>query len=191
MELKGKKVNFLGDSITQGVGVSAPDKKYVEVFAKKYGTALVRNYGISGTRIARQKQTSVRTTWDVDFRTRLPLMEKEADLVFIFGGTNDSWADCPLGKEQLCGWTVKDLYTVLPAIGYLVHRAKTVLKDTRVIFVINTELKDEITKAIINACRHFGVEYVKLENISKQEGHPNIEGMKQIKDQIINHLKEN
>ena len=26
---------------------------------------------------------------DVDFRTRLPLMEKEADLVFIFGGTND------------------------------------------------------------------------------------------------------
>ena len=34
MEIKGKKVNFLGDSITEGVGVSSPEFKYVEVFAR-------------------------------------------------------------------------------------------------------------------------------------------------------------
>ena len=28
MELKNKKINFLGDSITEGVGTSAPDKTY-------------------------------------------------------------------------------------------------------------------------------------------------------------------
>ena len=47
------------------------------------------NYGIGGTRIARQTRTSKKTVWDIDFRLRLSLMEKEADRVFIFGGTND------------------------------------------------------------------------------------------------------
>ena len=164
-------------------------------FVAETGANLVLNSAYSGTTIGH-------TGWhgydfiDKSFCGRFDKRVAEGffdsnkiDTLIIFGGTNDSWADCPLGKEQLEGWTVKDLYTVLPAIGYLVHRTKNVLPDTRVIFVINTELKDEITDAIINACRHFGVEYVKLEDISKQEGHPNIEGMKQIKDQIIAHLE--
>lgn len=34
MELKNKKVLFLGDSITAGTGVSSPEKCYVSVFGK-------------------------------------------------------------------------------------------------------------------------------------------------------------
>ena len=45
MEISNKKINFLGDSITQGVGVSARENKYVEVFARKFSPAVVRNYG--------------------------------------------------------------------------------------------------------------------------------------------------
>ena len=52
MDLKGKKVLFLGDSITEGVGVSSPAKKYTSVFSDISG-ASVYNYGISGTRFAR------------------------------------------------------------------------------------------------------------------------------------------
>ena len=115
----------------------------------------------------------------------------QIDTLILFGGTNDSWAECPLGEPVFDSWTEKDLYTVLPAISYLIYRAKTVLPEARIIFVINTELKPEITDMIINSCRHFGAEYVKLEDISKQEGHPNILGMKQIKDQIIAHLEKN
>jgi lysophospholipase L1-like esterase len=52
MQIKGKKVNFLGDSITEGVGASAPEFMYVNVFERKFEPAIVRNYGIGGTRIA-------------------------------------------------------------------------------------------------------------------------------------------
>lgn len=79
---------FLGDSITEGVGASAPDKKYTDIVGTKLGCRIV-NYGISGTRIGRQKYTSDRTIRDIDFRTRVNLMEDEADVVFVFGGTND------------------------------------------------------------------------------------------------------
>ena len=54
MELKGKSIFFLGDSITEGVGASEYDKSYVPVFAELSG-ANVKNYGISGSRIARQR----------------------------------------------------------------------------------------------------------------------------------------
>ena len=82
------KLLFLGDSITQGVGASTPDKRYTDVVAATLGCQVI-NYGISGTRIGRQKETSLNTIFDIDFRTRLALMESECDRVFVFGGTND------------------------------------------------------------------------------------------------------
>ena len=79
---------FLGDSITEGVGASSIEHRYTNLVAKRLDCRVV-NYGIGGTRIGRQDKTSERTIWDIDFRTRLPLMESSADRVFIFGGTND------------------------------------------------------------------------------------------------------
>ena len=54
MELKNKKINFLGDSITQGVGTTEDKYIYLNVMKNECGLAAARNYGISGTRIARQ-----------------------------------------------------------------------------------------------------------------------------------------
>lgn len=88
MELKNKKVLFLGDSITQGVGVSSPNKCYVSVFGKISG-AEVKNYGISGTRIAKQSKISIGKDCDRDFMSRVDDMDPEADVIVVFGGTND------------------------------------------------------------------------------------------------------
>lgn len=101
MIIKGKKINFLGDSITEGVGVSAPDRKYVEVFARKFEPLLVRNYGISGTRIARQHTPYHWPQADQDFCMRAPTMEPDADIVVVFGGTNDfGHGDAPFGSFE-------------------------------------------------------------------------------------------
>jgi lysophospholipase L1-like esterase len=99
MEIKNKKINFLGDSITEGVGVSAPEFKYVEVFARKFEPALVRNYGISGTRFARQYTPTVNNPrFDLDFCSRVAEMDDDADIVVVFGGTNDyGHGDAPMG----------------------------------------------------------------------------------------------
>ena len=90
MELSGKKINFLGDSITEGVGASAPDKVYHQVMLSKYGLAAARNYGISGTRYARQiNPTLNEPRFDLDFCQRYAGMDDDADIVVVFGGTND------------------------------------------------------------------------------------------------------
>ncbi len=89
MILTGKTINFLGDSITEGVGASAPDTCYVEVLRRMYHPAQVRNYGIGGTRIAPQKEVSIDPQWDQDFCGRYQTMADDADIVVVFGGTND------------------------------------------------------------------------------------------------------
>ena len=96
MELKGTKINFLGDSITEGAGTSSHDKMYTMVIEREYG-AICQNYGIGGTRIATQK-TPTEEKWDRDFISRVPEMDNDADIVVVFGGTNDfGHGDAPLG----------------------------------------------------------------------------------------------
>ena len=100
MELYGLKVNFLGDSITQGSCASAQKNCYVEILSRSCGLAAARNYGIGGTRIARQKYPSENPQYDRDFCSRVEEMDADADLVLVFGGTNDhGHGDAPLGID--------------------------------------------------------------------------------------------
>ena len=64
MELTGKKINFLGDSITEGCCATSPEKGYVDVMKRKYRLTEARNYGIGGTRIARQRIPSGEPKFD-------------------------------------------------------------------------------------------------------------------------------
>lgn len=90
-------INFLGDSITAGGGASTYDNCYVSLVGKKLG-CVVNNFGVGGTRIARQARISSSAAFDEDFNIRIWRMG-EADLVFVFGGTNDyGHGDAPLGK---------------------------------------------------------------------------------------------
>ena len=100
MNLKGKKINFLGDSITEGVGTSAPENRYVDVCARLLELREAKNYGISGTRLARQTIPTVNNPrFDLDFCSRVMEMDADADVVVVFGGTNDfGHGDAQIGK---------------------------------------------------------------------------------------------
>ena len=101
MELKNKKINFLGDSITEGAGASIYENCYVEVLKRKFSLAEARNYGIGGTRIARQRIPSAEAKFDRDFPSRVAEMDEDADIVVVFGGTNDhGHGDAPIGCES-------------------------------------------------------------------------------------------
>lgn len=98
MDLTGKIVTFLGDSITEGCCASAPELGYVEVLKRKLSLAEARNHGIGGTRIARQHTPSAEPKFDRDFCSRVGELEPDADVVIVFGGTNDhGHGDAPLG----------------------------------------------------------------------------------------------
>ena len=100
MELEGKIINFLGDSITEGAGVYDPQNIYVARIGRMCGLKVANNYGISGTRIARQqKRTEDHQRFDLDFCQRALEMDKNADINVVLGGTNDfGHGDAPLGK---------------------------------------------------------------------------------------------
>jgi lysophospholipase L1-like esterase len=83
--IAGLKINFLGDSITQGVGTT---KTYHQFLQEKFGV-VSRNYGISGSTI------SDRST---PMFSRALTMDEDADYVFVFGGTNDFFSGVQLGK---------------------------------------------------------------------------------------------
>ncbi len=98
MDLRGKKIVFLGDSITQGAGATKKENVYLEVCAKKLGAKAV-NFGVGGTRIAPQITPSAEAFCDEYFVLRAKKMDKDADLVVVFGGTNDfGHGDAPFGR---------------------------------------------------------------------------------------------
>ncbi|MBQ1989175.1 MAG: hypothetical protein II234_04660 [Clostridia bacterium] len=115
--------------------------------------------------------------------------ENKIDTVFIFGGTNDSWSNAPLGEPLLSDWKREDLYKVLPAIGNLAYILRETLPDSKIVWLINTEIKEQIGEVIKKACELFGEEYVAFKYIDKIAGHPTIKGMKDIKEQILEKLK--
>lgn len=101
MELKEKKIVFLGDSITEGVGVSSIDHVYWNLVGQRTG-AQVYGYGIGGTRIAPNHLAGYDDYIDANwFGTRVEQMDPEADVVVVFGGTNDfGHGDAPMGTMK-------------------------------------------------------------------------------------------
>lgn len=94
MELKGKKINFLGDSITEGCGT---DYRFDEMLAERDGI-IARNYGIGGTRLAIKTRPSENPNFDRYYDSRIEEMDPDADVIVVFGGTNDfGHGDAPLG----------------------------------------------------------------------------------------------
>lgn len=91
-------INFLGDSITEGCGASCYENGFVPLVGKLLNCQ-VNNYGIGGTRIAKQKTPSLDPKWDLYFVSRVKELDPNADLIFVFGGTNDfGHGDAPIGK---------------------------------------------------------------------------------------------
>ena len=87
------------------------------------------------------------------------------DIVFVFGGTNDSWSEAPLGEMKFSGWEEKDFFNVLPAICYFVYTLKKDLLDAEIFFIINTDIKLEIQNAIKEAAEYYGAKSIRLNNV--------------------------
>ena len=110
------------------------------------------------------------------------------DTVFVFGGTNDSWANAPIGEVKFDNITADDLFCVLPAMSYLLKNLKEVLPNAKIYCLINTELKTVIADGYKQIAEHYGVKPICFENIDKMNGRPTIIGMKDIKNKILKEI---
>ena len=111
--------------------------------------------------------------------------KNKIDTLFVFGGTNDSWCNAPLGEFRLGKSEESELFSVLPAIGHFATRLKEALPNTRIVFIGNCGIKEVVTDALARACEHYGFKYIALNNIDKISSHPTELGMAQICEQIL------
>ena len=111
--------------------------------------------------------------------------KNKIDTVFIFGGTNDSWANSPVGSLKFADWSREDLYCILPAVCYFIKTLKEQLPNAKIVCIVNDILKAEIADGIEVACRQYGVESVRLVDVDKNSGHPTVKGMAQISAQVL------
>ncbi len=131
MELKGKIINFLGDSITEGVGVNDIENRYDNRLKAILGLKKVNNYGVSGTMIAPQINPGDPPKPDMCFCTRACDMDKSADVIIVFGGVNDYMhGDAPFGvmtdstPETFCG-----------GVDFLMRFLKSGYKNSVIVFM--------------------------------------------------------
>jgi len=142
MNLEGLTINFLGDSITEGHGTTAPEKVFHQLIKEKYNLKYAYNYGVGGTRIARQVVPSKEcTVWDLNFELRADIMNHDADAVVVFGGTNDyGHGDAPFGTTDS-----DDVYTFCGGVNSLINKLKNDFPTAKIIFMTPIHRLEETT----------------------------------------------
>lgn len=106
------------------------------------------------------------------------------EVIIVFGGTNDSWAGAPVGDDRFSGWDKASLYAFRPAFSFLLHSLRSLYPEARLYNVTNTGLSADVTCAMDDICRHYGVTNIRLHDIDKQWGHPSVAGMESIARQV-------
>ena len=123
-------INFLGDSITEGYCASSLLKGFVPLIGEKLNIK-VNNYGIAATKIAKQNSDPNDESY---FGARVKDMDKSADMVIVFGGTNDyGHGDAPIGD-------INDLTpnTFYGGMNYLISELRKYFNKKRIVFILPT-----------------------------------------------------
>ena len=112
------------------------------------------------------------------------------DIILICGGTNDSWANAPIGNYQYSNWKRADLYCFRPALAKLLSDLRQRHPNVDIYFILNSELKDEINESVKKICKTYQVPVIALHDIDKKNGHPTIKGMRSLADQVLKVIKK-
>lgn len=162
-------------------------------FIKENGYRLCVNNSYSGSTVCttgyKDKNGQHADYTDRSFVTRAARLGCP-DVIFIFGGTNDSWAGAPIGEYKYDGWTTTDLRAFRPAMACLLDKVTERYPNVEVYFLLNDGLKPEIDESVKTVCKHYGVPCIELEKIDKKSGHPSVRGMEQICEQVKQFLTE-
>lgn len=198
----GTKISILGDSYSTYEGYVSPaenacwygdgyelendvasvDACWWRLLATEHGLTIERNNSYSGSTVCYTGYDGADYS-DRAFITRMTDLG-DPDVILVFGGTNDSWAGAPVGEDRYADWTPESLYAFRPAFCRLLDYLLSAHPRARIFNIVNSELSPEITGAMTEICRRYGVPNIQLHDIEKQWGHPSVAGMRSICDQV-------
>ena len=167
-------------------------------FIDKTGANLVLNNSWSGSTVCYTSRDGNDCSHTNSFIYRFRQLKEQGffkqnqlDTVIVFGGTNDDWGKSPIGRLKFNNLTEKDLFSFKPAISYLASSLREELPNANLIFLINTNMKEQTGKTIKRVAERVNGHAVELHDIDKQSGHPTIKGMETICDQLIDYINKN
>lgn len=194
-----KKVSILGDSYSTFVGVipsnyssfypndrndvTKIEQTWWSLYVKAKGYALEKNDSWGGTTICGTGYGGMNSSYS-NFISRVDSLGNP-DIIFVFGGTNDAWANSPMGEYQYSDWTKDDCKYFRPALACLIDMLQKRYAQAEICFILNSELREPVNESMREVCKHYNVKLVELHDIEKQNGHPSINGMKSICDQLL------
>lgn len=213
MNWQGKKANFLGDSITEGHGVADKENIYHQRLKAMLGLAEARNYGQGSTRLAQQIVFTPWEPWPLGeshFVARAKKMDPDADLIVVFGGTNDfGHGDAPFGTHAdrddstvtgamhtLCRYLIDTYPTALIAVCTPTHRTEENIPDS------NGKVLADYVQMIRETAEYYSLPVIDLfattgmqpdvesnrERYMPDGLHPNDEGQRLIAERIASFL---
>ena len=194
-----KKVSILGDSYSTFQGIipanystfypnNQNDVKEVEqtwwsLYIKAKGYELEKNDSWSGTTICGTGYGRMDSSRS-NFISRVDSLGNP-DIIFVFGGTNDAWANSPVGEYQYSDWTKDDCKNFRPALACLFDMLQKRYPKAKLVSLLNSKLREPINESMREVCKHYKVQLIELHDIEKQNGHPSISGMKSICEQLV------
>lgn len=198
-----KKVSILGDSYSTYKGiipsnystfypdanndVSSVDQTWWSLYIKAKGYQLEKNDSWGGTTICGTGYGRMDSSRS-NFISRVDSLGNP-DIIFVFGGTNDAWANSPVGEYQYSDWTKDDCKNFRPALACLLDMLQKRYPKASIYSILNSELREPINESFREICKHYNVQLIELHDIEKQNGHPSVSGMKSICDQLLEAIK--
>ena len=196
---QSKKVSILGDSYSTYIGIIPANyssfypndrndvteigQTWWSLYIQAKGYTLEKNDSWGGTTICGTGYGRMDSSRN-NFISRVDSLGNP-DLIFVFGGTNDAWANSPMGEYQYSDWTKEDCKNFRPAVACLIDMLKQRYPNAEFCFILNSELKESVNESMREICNHYNVKLVELHDIEKQNGHPSINGMKSICEQLL------
>ncbi|MCD7755660.1 MAG: SGNH/GDSL hydrolase family protein [Firmicutes bacterium] len=178
-----------------GTGVISPAQTWWQPILARHRCRLVCNCSYSGSTICNTGYAGQDYS-DISFVGRLTqwvsrggFTENTVDTVFIFGGTNDTWAGSPIGEAA--PEEMPNLYAVFPACNALLHMLRENLPKAQMFWILEPAVSGQVAEAVLDACGKYGVQAIRLKSVEKINGHPTAKGMASISDQVEACLEKN
>lgn len=213
----GKTINCIGDSVTKGENKAdgykrMKDDNIASILKEKLGFKISRNYGVGGSRITSHSDGTFAQKGMVDRYTQMA----QADIITIWGGTNDFGSNVPMGDLT----DLTDNTKFKPAFYNLLNGLLTNYPTAKLLVITPTHRNDnrhpenvtnsqglylkDYRDAEIEICEKLGIPYLDMwtelgftpfnqtqKTSYMPDGlHPNIAGMRIVGD-IITHRVSN
>lgn len=179
------------------IGLTGPEQMWWWQVADSTGWLLDRNNSFSASLICNFRDFNGGDHYAPNSFIRRMDNLGNPDVIFILGGTNDIWNRVPFGDYVYSDWTEEQLCTFRPALAYMLDNLQQLYPNAKLYFLLEThpcpggvdaEALLNLAESVHRIAYHYKVDCIDLYDLHKVWWHPDVQGQKDIADQVLEYL---